>query len=585
LCRPRRQYTVETCGNSTPASPSPAERPSVRGLPTDPRPAYKIQTGLRPETSSRTDARSPSPVAAHTRGTSSAQYPMPVPDTSTSIGTHGQNWSLPTVGRNYSTNGVQSSGSTLQKQPSYRPQGASAPRIPGHSSSLDPRDDASTTPSSSADLYSSTSNAGSSYFPLGATYSPNLTSLSNIPPPPPLKSPSHAQIPAPPNHALDRNSSDDILAPGTHGFARPLSHSKCPYPFFSRYLPGRPDHRSPPAVSSSERPLRSTSTVSTSSSTHMSGLERNFTMSTVATMSTAATTYSSASRDKDTIMERTPIDRGDSFSSTKPASGPVSLNERQHSEPARSETTVRSRLASEIERLKSREAMEDATNSYGDEDYYDDEEEYDSEEESLDSFVNFSLLSNIAVWLRDQVPRGTHVKGSIPYPRAFTGRDIVVCAFPHLFVPPLTRFASQSTLQSRIVSELLINQGVETTNRAIAVQVARSLQQQLFFYEVEWGGAVLQDGVEDVYMFLDDQEGSADAPRDREELPTSVITVLTRCYAPSCSDISPCYSFACPRRARVCLIRCSLCANLTWWGVTGGYDGCGRFTESRAGFA
>ncbi|KAH9957981.1 Dbl-like domain-containing protein [Lactifluus volemus] len=176
--------------------------------------------------------------------------------------------------------------------------------------------------------------------------------------------------------------------------------------------------------------------------------------------------------------------------------------------------------------------MEDATNSYGDEDYYDDDEEYDSEEESLDSFVNFSLLSNIAVWLRDQVPRGTHVKGSIPYPRAFTGRDIV------------------STLQSRIVSELLLNQGIETTNRAIAVQVARSLQQQLFFYEVEWGGGVLQDGVEDVYMFLDDQEGPSDAPRDREELPTSVITVLTRCYAPSCSDISPCYSFACPRRAR-----------------------------------
>jgi len=78
--------------------------------------------------------------------------------------------------------------------------------------------------------------------------------------------------------------------------------------------------------------------------------------------------------------------------------------------------------------------MEDATNSYGDDDYYDQDDEY-SEEESLDSFVNFSLLSNIAVWLRDQVPRGTHVKGSIPYPRAFTGKDIVVCAFPHPSVP------------------------------------------------------------------------------------------------------------------------------------------------------
>jgi hypothetical protein len=141
---------------------------------------------------------------------------------------------------------------------------------------------------------------------------------------------------------------------------------------------------------------------------------------------------------------------------------------------------------------------------------------------------------------------------------------------------------SQSTLQSRIVSELLINQGVEISNRAIALQVARSLQQQLFFYEVEWGGGVLQDGVEDVYMFLDDQEGSADAPRDREELPTSVITVLTRCYSPSCSEASPCYSFACPRRARVGLILSSLFPNLTG---TGGYDRCGRDTGSCGGFA
>lgn len=51
----------------------------------------------------------------------------------------------------------------------------------------------------------------------------------------------------------------------------------------------------------------------------------------------------------------------------------------------------------------------------------------DDESEGDDSrFVNFSLLSHIAVRLRDKVPRGTHVKGSIPYPQAFTGKDIVV---------------------------------------------------------------------------------------------------------------------------------------------------------------
>jgi hypothetical protein len=57
---------------------------------------------------------------------------------------------------------------------------------------------------------------------------------------------------------------------------------------------------------------------------------------------------------------------------------------------------------------------------------HEDEEEEDEELEE-DRFVNLSLLSHLANRLRDRVPRGTHVKGSIPYPRAFTGKDIVVC--------------------------------------------------------------------------------------------------------------------------------------------------------------
>jgi hypothetical protein len=153
----------------------------------------------------------------------------------------------------------------------------------------------------------------------------------------------------------------------------------------------------------------------------------------VATTSTLPTTYSGTSRDKDIIA--------DSFSS-KLYDLPSGHAERQQSESARSETTARSRLASDIERLKNREAMEDAANLYADDDYYDDDDEFYSEEESLDSFVNFSLLSNIAVWLRDQVPRGTHVKGSIPYPRAFTGKDIVVRSSPHWSAPPLTPHAA-----------------------------------------------------------------------------------------------------------------------------------------------
>ncbi|EEB94538.1 hypothetical protein MPER_06632, partial [Moniliophthora perniciosa FA553] len=120
--------------------------------------------------------------------------------------------------------------------------------------------------------------------------------------------------------------------------------------------------------------------------------------------------------------------------------------------------------------------------------------------------------------------------GSIPYPRAFTGKDIV------------------STIQSLIQRELAINHNISTTDRRAALQVARSLQSQLFFYEVEWGGEVLQDGVEDVYMFLDDIDGPSEGGVEKAELPTGVVTVLTKCYTPDCADGHVCYSPRCPRR-------------------------------------
>ncbi|RXW24807.1 hypothetical protein EST38_g1012 [Candolleomyces aberdarensis] len=163
--------------------------------------------------------------------------------------------------------------------------------------------------------------------------------------------------------------------------------------------------------------------------------------------------------------------------------------------------------------------------------FQDEEEEFwDEEEEDPSRFINLSLLSHIAVQLRDKIPRATHVKGSIPYERAFTGKDIV------------------STIQSLIQRELAINHGVSTSDRRVAVQVARSLQSQLFFYEVEWGGHVLRDGVEEVYMFLGDQETGLP-----EELPTGVITMLSRCYSPSCGDGVSCYAFGCPRKGNFAL--------------------------------
>ena len=69
---------------------------------------------------------------------------------------------------------------------------------------------------------------------------------------------------------------------------------------------------------------------------------------------------------------------------------------------------------------------EHSQDRYPDEEYGEDEDIYTDSEEDESLFVNFALLSHLAVRLRDRVPRGTHVKGSIPYPRAFTGKDIVV---------------------------------------------------------------------------------------------------------------------------------------------------------------
>jgi RHO1 GDP-GTP exchange protein 1/2 len=64
---------------------------------------------------------------------------------------------------------------------------------------------------------------------------------------------------------------------------------------------------------------------------------------------------------------------------------------------------------------------EEGGSNYMDDEYWEDEDEEDE-----NRFVNFALLSHMAVQLRDKVLRLTHVKGGIPYPRAFTGKDIVV---------------------------------------------------------------------------------------------------------------------------------------------------------------
>ena len=124
----------------------------------------------------------------------------------------------------------------------------------------------------------------------------------------------------------------------------------------------------------------------------------------------------------------------------------------------------------------------------------------------------------------------------------------------------ITVVISQSTVQTQIQRELLTNHGISTTDRRVATEVARSLQSQLFFCDVEWGGRVLTDGVDDLYMFLGDQEGGSGSPIQMQGLPTGVVTYLTKCYSPCCRDGRPCYAYSCP--GQVSMLQCPRCDNL-----------------------
>jgi RHO1 GDP-GTP exchange protein 1/2 len=151
---------------------------------------------------------------------------------------------------------------------------------------------------------------------------------------------------------------------------------------------------------------------------------------------TATTSYNETSQD--TTLGRsssfaTTIDRGSSTGSYGSAAKlPYTKDynreyeKKRYVEPnanvAESSTVARNR---EMERVLAASKGKGPLELHEDDE---DEDEYweDDDEDDDSRFVNFSLLSHIAVRLRDKVPRGTHVKGSIPYPRAFTGKDVVV---------------------------------------------------------------------------------------------------------------------------------------------------------------
>jgi hypothetical protein len=61
-------------------------------------------------------------------------------------------------------------------------------------------------------------------------------------------------------------------------------------------------------------------------------------------------------------------------------------------------------------------------------------------------FIDMAYVSNVVSVLRDKMPCGTQTKGSIRYPEAFTGRDIVVRSQPYFF--PAHHESSHKSLDS-----------------------------------------------------------------------------------------------------------------------------------------
>lgn len=154
--------------------------------------------------------------------------------------------------------------------------------------------------------------------------------------------------------------------------------------------------------------------------------------------------------------------------------------------------------------------------------------------------------SNIAIQWRDKVPRGAHVKGTIPYPEHLPERTLWFVTYFLVFWVNDEELVSQSTIQTQIQRKLAINHGVSANDRRVALQVARTLQSQLF--DLSRMGKTHIAGWHWRYMFLNDLEGGSEMILECEESTIGVITMLTRCCFPSCGEGIPCYSYSCPRK-------------------------------------
>ncbi|GAA6044243.1 hypothetical protein JCM8097_002194 [Rhodosporidiobolus ruineniae] len=169
--------------------------------------------------------------------------------------------------------------------------------------------------------------------------------------------------------------------------------------------------------------------------------------------------------------------------------------------------------------------------------------------EGAEEYVNPALLSNLAVYLFDHVPRGIRRKGAREYDGAFTGEEAVTC------LARAVARSSASTASAAGGAGLGISDGRqedEQDRRRTALEVARSLQRALWFDEVDGSDHPLSDtpGGGGVYRFL-----SSVGEVGEMEVPTAVETRLAGCFSPMCKAVENeggraggCYAWDCPNR-------------------------------------
>jgi hypothetical protein len=123
-----------------------------------------------------------------------------------------------------------------------------------------------------------------------------------------------------------------------------------------------------------------------------------------------------------------------------------------------------------------------------------------------------AMLSKVAIAFKELMELSELTKDNLDYKDAFTGYDAVS----------------------------LISYIVRTADRNLALLLGRSLDAQKFFHDVAYAHR-LRDSPTEIYQFRQA------LPEEEPEV-NGVFTLLTECYAPTCTRDRLCYSIACPRR-------------------------------------